>query len=447
MAIRARESSELEKQAALGGDGGRVCLPALLRRFWAWSAVVFGLTLTVAWVEYRAGVSRYNWDPLSDSLFGDLMEYPGTYQWLHTAAFFFNATARPVPYPLYSPVAYPPFAAMVLAGLYSAASPVLRYLELAGVWLVAAVWGVRRALMRVGIGGVIATLFPLTLVLISFPIARLVHEGNVELALWVLTATGVWAYLKDSRGGDDTAGVLWGLAAAMKLYPAVLLILLLPRRRWRAFALGVAAFVGATVLALWWLGPTMEVAWRGSLKNVFGYQGVRANEWSLRELAANHSAFGLAKMAAMITGMPLAKLTLPYYVCGALAMAWAFFGRLWRMPEANQLLAVTAFMVMFPPVSYFHTLVHLYAPLLVLLFVVIDEQKAGAERAGVQVRGLQGTVLLFVPLFASWTLFTFPRVFVFAGLVQAALLLVLFGCAVRYPFAVEEAEAEITSAG
>jgi len=36
---------------------------------------------------------------------------------------------------------------------------------------------------------------------------------------------------------------------------------------------------------------------------------------------------------------------------------------------------------------------------------------------------------------------------VFAGLVQAALLLVLFGCAVRYPFAVEEAEAEITSAG
>ena len=145
MAIRARESSELEKQAALGGDGGRVCLPALLRRFWAWSAVVFGLTLTVAWVEYRAGVSRYNWDPLSDSLFGDLMEYPGTYQWLHTAAFFFNATARPVPYPLYSPVAYPPFAAMVMAGLYSAASPVTRYLEITAVWLVAAVWGVRRA--------------------------------------------------------------------------------------------------------------------------------------------------------------------------------------------------------------------------------------------------------------------------------------------------------------
>jgi hypothetical protein len=436
MAIRARERLEPVKQAARESVVGRVRLPALLRSFWAWSAVVFGLTLVVAWVEHRVGVSRYNWDPLSDSLFGDLMEYPGTYQWLHTVAFFFNVTARPVPYPLYSPVAYPPFAAMVMAGLYSAASPVLRYLEVAGVWLAVAVWGVRRALLRVGIGSMTATLFPLTMVAISFPIARLVHEGNVELALWVLTATGVWAYLKEY---DDAAGVLWGLAAAMKLYPAVLLVLLLPRGRWRAFALGVATFAGATVLALWWLGPTMGVAWRGSLENVFGYQGARASEWTLRELAANHSAFMLAKMAAMMTGLPLTKLTLPYYGCGAVAMGWAFFGRLWKMPEANQLLAVTAFMVMFSTVSYFHTLVHMYAPLLVLLFVSIDEQNAGAERSEGQVRGLKLTVLLFVPLFAAFTLFLFPRVFVFDGLVQAALLAALFGCALLFPFAVDGA--------
>ena len=379
------------------------------------------------------GVYGGELQPAGDPLFGDLMEYPGTYQWLHTAAFFFNVTARPVPYPLYSPVAYPPFAAMVMAGLYSAASPVMRYLEVTAAWLAVAVWGVRRALMRVGIDGVTATLFPLTMATISFPIARLVVEGNVELALWILTAAGVWAYLKDSRGGDDAAAVLWGLAAAMKLYPAVMLILFLPRGRWRAFALGVAAFAGATVLALWWLGPTMGVAWRGSIQNVFGYQGIRAGEWSLRELAANHSAFTLAKMLAMMTGLSLKKLTLPYYAVGAVAMGWAFFGKLWKMPEANQLLAVTAFMVLFPPVSYFHTLVHLYAPLLVLLLVAIR-----AERAGVSVAGLRGTVMLFVPLFAAWTLFTFPRVYVFDGLVQAALLVALFGCALRFPFAEPE---------
>ena len=58
-----------------------------------------------------------------------------------------------MPYPLYSAVAYPPFAAMVLAGLYSAASPVLRYLVVTAAWLAVAVWGVRRALMRVGMVG------------------------------------------------------------------------------------------------------------------------------------------------------------------------------------------------------------------------------------------------------------------------------------------------------
>ena len=64
-----------------------------------------------------------------------------------------------------------------------------------------------------------------------------------------------------------------------------------------------------------------------------------------------------------------------------------------------------------------------------------------AERAGATVEGLRGTVLLFVPLFAAFTVFLFPRVYVFDGLVQAALLVALFGCALRFPFMVDGAEA------
>ena len=147
---------------------------------------------------------------------------------------------------------------------------------------------------------------------------------------------------------------------------------------------------------------------------------------------ANHSVFGLAKFGAMISGVPLAKLTLPYYACGAVVMGAAFFGRLWKMPVANQLLAVTAFMVMFPPVSYFYALVHLYAPWVVLVFVAMD-----AERRGVRVPGLKLTMLLFVPLFATFMLFTFPRVYLFGGLVQAVLLVCLFLCAVRFPLGLD----------
>ena len=133
-------------------------------------------------------------------------------------------------------------------------------------------------------------------------------------------------------------------------------------------------------------------------------------------------------MVTMIAGGHPAKLTLPYYVCGAVAIGAAFLGRLWKMPVANQLLAVSVFMVLFPEISYFHALVHLYAPLLVLMFLAIRE-----ERAGVRIPGLRLTVMLFVPLFASFTLFTFPSILLFGGVVQACLLATLFGCALRFP--------------
>ena len=226
----------------------------------------------------------------------------------------------------------------------------------------------------------------------------------------------------------------------MKLFPVILLILLLPRRRFRALAVGVGAFVASTVLSLWWLGPSMGVAWRGSLYNVFGYQGARVQEWTLRELVANHSVMGLVKIVALVAHLPLDKLTRPYYVGGALAMGLGFFGKLWKMPAANQLLALSVFMVMFPPISYYHTLVHLCAPFAVLAWVAIR-----AEQAGVKVRGLQGTILLFVPLFSAFTLMTYPTALLFCGLVQALVLVVLFLCALEYPFAVEGTEPLVTT--
>jgi hypothetical protein len=153
----------------------------------------------------------------------------------------------------------------------------------------------------------------------------------------------------------------------------------------------------------------------------------------LRELVANHSLIEVAKMVAMMAHYPISRLTLPYFAFGAVVMGAAFFGKLWKMPVANQVLGVSTFMVMFPPISYYHALVHMVAPLLLLGWVAMR-----AQRAGVRVRGLQGTMLLFVPLFAPFTLLTYPTVFVYCGLVQALVLAVLFLCAVEYPFAVEE---------
>jgi hypothetical protein len=47
-------------------------------------------------------------------------------------------------------------------------------------------------------------------------------------------------------------------------------------------------------------------------------------------------------------------------------------------------------------------------------------------------------MLLFVGLFASFTLFTFPHAFLYGGLIQALMLVMMFVCSLEYPFAMAD---------
>ena len=99
---------------------------------------------------------------------------------------------------------------------------------------------------------------------------------------------------------------------------------------------------------------------------------------------------------------------------------------------ANQLLTVTAFMLLFPTISYFHTLVHLFAPLALLLAAQVQ-----AEREGRRVERLGVAIALFVPLFGSFMLLTERQYFLFGGLLQSLLLLTLFYLGACFPFAAQ----------
>jgi hypothetical protein len=76
----------------------------------------------------------------------------------------------------------------------------------------------------------------------------------------------------------------------------------------------------------------------------------------------------------------------------------------------------------------------MYAPFAVLCGLAIR-----AQRAGVTVPGLKTTMLLFAPLFAPFTVLTFPQAFLFCGLVQGMVLLALFVRALEFPLAVDAA--------
>lgn len=393
-------------------------LPRVLCAFWIGSLVAFCLMIVVGWVRWRGGALQTHYNPLAHLQFSDLLEYVPTFHLLHTAAFFHN--------PRTSPVAYPPFSAVIYAAVYATGRPVAVYLVVAALWLAVLTVGTGRWLVRLRVPGLAAWLVPLTVLLMAFPCDAMVLYGNIELFLWIFAAAGTWAFCRDK---PELAAMLWGCAAAMKLYPIIFLVLLWPGRRWRAAACGIGTFAGVTLLSLWYLGPTLRIAALGSLHNVFGYQGVRVAEWTIHELATNHSAFNWVKFALRVSDQPFATATLPYFACGALLFAGLYFGRVSRLPRSNQVLFVTAFMLVLPPISYAHTLTHLFAPLVLLLGVAME-----AEHRGETVNGLRVTLALFVPLFASFMLLTERSLFLFGGLIQSAILLMIFYRSARYPF-------------
>lgn len=397
---------------------GRQELPVVLKVFLACSCMAPLLTAVRAYVAYRMGVPANGWEPLADRLFGDLLENRPAFALLHTPDFFNDR--------IFLPVSYPPFSAILMGALYATGYPIAIYLAVAVAWLFVACWFARKQLLRYGISARSAAWFPVLLVLVSFPIVGLLQRGNIELFVWISAAAGVWAYVS---GRNVTAGILWGVAASLKLYPLAFFLLLLSRRAFRGAFAGLASFALASFAAIAYLGPTIAVAAKGSINVIFGYQGLRTAEWSMHELAANHSFFGLVKLAAILLNRSPASWTLPYYAIGGALFLWLFAKRLVHLPEVNQLLAVTVFMLMLPPVSYFYTLVHLYAPWLVLVLLHIR-----AERNGVTIPRLGATVLLFLPLFISFTLLTYARILLFGGLVQAVVLYGLLACAVQYPF-------------
>jgi hypothetical protein len=404
-------------------DSVRMPLPRVLRWFWIGSVFAFALMALVNYVEYLMGIP---WDvrvPIGNDLFGDLLVFAPAFQHPHTGGFF-RSTA-------FSTIAYPPLGAILYALTYSFEYPVMLYLGIFALWLGVAIGGVRRLLIGHGISPIVAMLFPLTVAVVSFPIEGLVQRGNIELFVWIFAGAGIWAFLRDR---DKTAAVLWGLAAAAKLYPVILLVLLIAKLRFKAVVLGLTALVMASALSMAYIGPTMETALERSFKNVFGYQSIRTSEWSVHEFSANHSALLPVRLAASMVGGANMNLTRFYYLCGGVIFLALFFGKVRKMPVTNQVLVVTTFMVIFPPISYFYTLVHLYAPFVMLVFLVIR-----AERANVRIPGLTGTILLFVPIFAAFMIFTFPRALLFGGMIQEFLLMSVLLCAVQFPFSVEGA--------
>ncbi len=78
------------------------------------------------------------------------------------------------------------------------------------------------------------------------------HLGTNNYLVLLLVAVGAWCHL---RGHDRWAGVLIGLAIATKLWPAVLLVVMVREHRWRELRWTAGTVFVQGVVLLAWLGP------------------------------------------------------------------------------------------------------------------------------------------------------------------------------------------------
>lgn len=288
--------------------------------------------------------------------FADVLVYKGRFTLYHSAKFF---TSR-----AFSAFAYPAGAAPIYEALYKTSDPVLTYQLVAFFTTLAAL-----AAVWLYLRGRNATNLFVPLLLLSFPLVFLIQRANIEIILWIFIAIGILAY---RRGLGVIAAVLFGICAAVKLYPIFLLGLFLKRRRdLPLLATGIVIFLLTMSAAILHTGPTFGVAASGFFSGVSQFQNHYVDTVSKTEIAFDHCLFSPFKYLAFTshtagTALSLAKWRHTYYIVAGL-LALLLFLRIRTMPFLNRVLFLIAAMVSLPPVSFNYTLVHLYVPMLLTL--------------------------------------------------------------------------------
>jgi len=370
---------------------------------------------------------------VSWTTFIDFHSFISKFAFFHSRLFF--SRGETLPYPAPALVAYKLFLTPQPAG-GRVAVPIYEFTILVISWIMLFLF--RRALVRRGLAPRTATGFVLGTYFLSFPFWFEWLQGNIEFAVWALLFLGIAAFWNDKL---YLAAVCLGVAAAMKVFPLVFLGLFLARREtpsqyralYRALAVAMLSASVSTVVSVWLVCPDFAYSWQQINLALFHFQ----HEYMLNLLQVqsgfDHSLFALIKRAMLPLLQPaqVENLLRLYLPAVAFAGCMAFFLRIRRLPFANQVACLTIAAVLLPPVSYDYTLIHLYAPFALLVFVALDHARTRQPPPG-----LFAALCMLAFLLAAQSEFILHGVR-FAGQLKSLALLMLGYLCLRYPFAAQ----------
>lgn len=364
--------------------------------------------------------------PFPTTVFEDLRIYLGRFETFHTPQFF--------EYSRHSHFAYPAGAAVIYKAFYATNHVRSTYCYLSLAWAIFGAAFFTRALLRRGVSLVLALALSVTCC-VSYPFMFLIQRGNIEIALWIISSFGILAYM---RKQPYVAAILWGMAAAIKIYPIFLLGIFLGRRRREIGPLlaGIASALLTTLACLAYVGPSVGLAFRGFLGGVQGFQGAYAETVRSSSMGYDHSLFSPFKLFAVSIGHLAGPWLHPYYVIAGTVATLLFLLRVRKLPFANRLTFLTVAFVLLPPVSYEYTLVHLYVPGALHLLYALQPRTATApsrHQANLQARSLLLALACILVIFLPINLFIVHGI-LFAGQAQIVPLLLLAALAALHPW-------------
>ena len=214
-----------------------------------------------------------------------------------------------------------------------------------------------------------------------YPLLFDIERSNMEAVVWVAVLIAVTALL---CRWYKTAAVFVALAASMKLYPGILLLIFLKEKRYRDLALACAAFAGITLAALWISNPNIVAAHNEVTSGLSVLNKGHVSGYIAKEIGFDHSLFSPVKLALRFLYPDLARfhrellnekvavavrVYTPLVVIG-FALAYGFWIR--KRPLTNQVVMLLILSITLPMMSLEYTLLQVF-PALIILFLFLIE--------------------------------------------------------------------------
>lgn len=271
----------------------------------------------------------------------------------------------------------------------------------------------------------------------SYPILFTAYRGNLEDVALMIFAAGLLLFITNHETG---AAVIWGIGIAIKPFPALLFLLLLRRRKFTSFAIGIATSLLLQSLALYRLGPGVLQATKDLSSGfdlykklyIFTYRPFEARFQhslfdcmrTLQHLAHPENVSGIA--SGVLVDNPAIKAMYPYYLAVSILVAGTCLVHFRRMPVLNQIFAIILLILLLPPVSADYTSGLLHLPFLLWFFWLKQIQQSSEPSASQRL--LVGLCVCFALAFSAQNWFL-----EYSGLLHTAVFFALLAIAAALP--------------